>query len=124
VLCLYNLLVTEWTLCLRVLEGADRKAVAAVLDAKSKPAALTRVRLSPAYGSQAALQLTAVMPDRTHDAVPRCASPLAPTAAGGRARSYAASIAVDSLTTRRAAMSRRHKIASISRALSFSRATS
>ena len=116
-LCLYNLLVTEGALSLRVLEGADRKAVAAVLDAKSKPAALMRVRLSPAYGSQAALQLTAVIPDRTQ----RCTSPLAPTAAGGRARSYAASISVDSLTTRRAAMSRRHKIASISRALSFSR---
>jgi len=57
------------------LGGAERKAVAVVLDEKAKPATAMRIRVSPAYGSQAALQLnvdmlmgSGDMPHRTQQA--------------------------------------------------------
>ena len=56
----------------------------AVLDDKAKPTTAMRVRVSPAYGSQAALQLNADMPHRAQQA----------RAVGGRARN-------DSTTTKR-----------------------
>ena len=66
------------------LGGAGGKAAVAVLDDKAKPATAMRVRVSPAYGSQAALQLNADMPHRAQQA----------RAVGGRARN-------DSTTTKR-----------------------
>ena len=66
------------------LGGAGGKAAVAVLDDKAKPTTAMRVRVSPAYGSQAALQLNADMPHRAQQA----------RAVGGRARN-------DSTTTKR-----------------------
>ena len=90
-----------------------------MLDDKAKPANLIRVRVSPAYGSQAALQLTT---DKPHFAQ-RAA------AVGGITAHDTASTPVMTALQRAKECNRRNsatrnRIASISRTLSFSRAVS